>query len=111
MGASRGEHGDLAVSRLATVYSLTHHGTWSIDQPDNPFARETIDVVVVRGDESSGVERGGRLISSKPPVMPLIMTGVYFGAHAIAGWELTSDADVDRLLVLMTVLLVSGSYA
>lgn len=110
IGAYRGEHGDLAVSRLATVYGLTQHGTWYIDQPDNPFTPNTIDKVVVRGDESNGVMRGGRMVSSKPPIMPLAMTGIYAVAHAIAGWELTSDADVDALLALMTVLLISGSY-
>ena len=110
IGAFSGFQGDLASSRLATVYSLTQHGTWYIDQPDNPFAPETIDKVVVRGDETNGVIRGGRMISSKPPIMPLAMTGVYLVAHAIAGWELTSVSDVDALLVLMTILLVSGSF-
>ena len=110
LGAGYGSQGDLAVSRLATVYSLTHHGTWNIDQPDNPFTRETIDEVVVRGEESGGITRGGHLISSKPPVMPLVMTGIYLVAHAFTGWELTDSAGVDRLTVLMTVLLVSGPF-
>ncbi|NUM55423.1 MAG: hypothetical protein HUU46_17380 [Candidatus Hydrogenedentes bacterium] len=109
-GAFRSSQGDLASSRLATVYSLTQHGTWYIDQPDNPFTPDTIDKVVVRGDESNGVTRGGRMISSKPPVMPLVMTGVYLAAHTTTGWELTSDSDVDALLVLMTIVLISGSF-
>lgn len=110
IGAFFSSQGDLASSRLATVYSLTEHGTWYIDQPENPFTPDTIDKVVVRGDESNGVTRGGRMISSKPPVMPLVMTGVYLVAHALTGWELTSDDDVDALLVFMTVALISGSF-
>lgn len=95
---------------MATVYSLSRHGTWYIDQPDNPFTPQTIDKVVVRGDMTGGVARGGRMISSKPPIMPLAMTGIYFVAHALAGYDLLVPRDVDRLLVLMTILLVSGSF-
>ncbi len=110
IGAFYSSQGELASSRLATVYSLTQHGTWYIDQPDNPFTPNTIDKVVVRGDESEGVMRGGRMISSKPPVMPLMMTGIYVAAHAIAGWDLTSEGDVDALMVLTTVALIAGSF-
>lgn len=110
VGAFFGSQGDLASSRLATVYSLSQHATWYIDQPDNPFTPQTIDKVVVRGDMTGGVVRGGRMISSKPPVMPLAMTGIYFVAHALAGYDLLAPRDVDRLLVLMTILLVSMSF-
>ncbi len=110
IGAFYSSQGDLASSRFATVYGLTHYGTWYIDQPDNPFTPDTIDKVVVRGDAANGITRGGRMISSKPPVMPIVMAAVYLAAHAIAGWDLTSPADVDALLVLTTILLVSGSF-
>ena len=70
VGACFGSHGDLASSRLATVFSLTQFGTWDIDQPSNRFAADTVDKVVVRGVEEGGVMRGGHLISSKPPVCP-----------------------------------------
>jgi len=109
-GAFFSSQGDLASSRLATVYSLTTHHTWYIDQPDNRFAGETIDRVVVRGTEENGIMRGGRMISSKPPVMPLVMTGIYVIAHPLTGWGLESSHDIDRLLVLMTILLVSCSF-
>ena len=97
IGAFYSSQGDLASSRFATVYGLTHYGTWYIDQPDNPFTPDTIDKVVVRGDAANGITRGGRMISSKPPVMPIVMAAVYLAAHAIAGWDLTSPADVDAL--------------
>lgn len=109
-GAFRASQGDLASSRLATVYSLTEHRTWYIDQPDNPFTDDTIDKVMVRGDESGGVMRGGRMISSKPPVMPLLMTGVYLAARPFTRWSLQDDDHVDRLLILMTITLVSASF-
>ena len=110
IGAFYSSQGELASSRLATVYSLTQHGTWYIDQPDNPFTPNTIDKVVVRGDDADGVMRGGRMISSKPPVMPLMMTGIYVVAHAVAGWELTNERDVDSLMVLTTIVLVGGAF-
>lgn len=110
IGAFYSSQGELASSRLATVYSLTQHGTWYIDQPDNPFTPNTIDKVVVRGDDADGVMRGGRMISSKPPVMPLIMTGIYVVAHAVVGWDLTNERDVDALMVLTTITLVGGAF-
>ena len=45
-------YGELAVSRLATVYSLTHYGSFYLYAPEgappNPFA-DTIDKVMVKG--------------------------------------------------------------
>ncbi|HOQ90273.1 MAG TPA: hypothetical protein PLX03_09060, partial [Candidatus Hydrogenedentes bacterium] len=60
--------GDSINSRLATVYALAHYGSWNLESPDpdhpNPFEARAVDKVVVQG----------RLISSKPPLLPLLMT-------------------------------------
>ncbi|MFA6241265.1 MAG: hypothetical protein WC655_10070 [Candidatus Hydrogenedentales bacterium] len=108
------EQGDHAYSRLATVYSLTTYGTWYIDRPaggpPNPFESWTVDKVMVRGIEEDGVIRGGRMISSKPPLLPLVMTGEYLAVRAVTGWSLASEEQTRRILSVMTVTLMGGSY-
>lgn len=108
------EQGDHAYSRLATVYSLTSYGSWYIDRPQddppNPFEKYTVDKVMVRGIEADGVVRGGRMISSKPPVLPLIMSGEFLAIRALTGWTLDDEAQTLRILDIMTVSIMGGSY-
>ncbi|MCX8063852.1 MAG: hypothetical protein N3G21_01605 [Candidatus Hydrogenedentes bacterium] len=63
--------GETVISRLATVYALTHHRTFYIRDypgvPPNPFEDKTIDKV--KGKKG--------IISSKPPVLSIIMAGEY----------------------------------
>jgi hypothetical protein len=105
MGASESSTVNDAVnSRLATVYSLTNFGTWRIDRPLDkepiPFEQGTIDKVMV----------GGRLISSKPPVLPLLMTAEYLFLNKTLGWDLDDDHQRDRSVRIMSVSLIGGSY-
>lgn len=97
--------GDTATSRLATVFSLTEDGTWYIDrpwnQPPNPFEQRTVDKVCVKG----------RLISSKPPMLSLLMTGEYLVLHRLFGWRLDDIAHLKRLLQCMNFSLVVLAYA
>jgi len=83
--------GDSANSRFATVYSLVHDGTWYIDRPWGeariPYERGTVDKAEV----------DGRLLSTKPPVMPLAMTAVYFPLHHGLGWSLLEEAEAYRI--------------
>ena len=78
--------GDTVTSRLATVYALAHDGTWYIDRPldlpENPFIAHTVDKVVTKE---------GRLLSSKPPVLPLLMTGEYMVMRALIGILITKN--------------------
>lgn len=96
--------GDTANSRLATVYSLVHNGTWYIDRPaDEPrniFEAGTIDKV----------QLNGRLLSSKPPVMPLVMTAEYVLLKSFVGWNLDQQENRQRILWLMTFTLIGLSY-
>lgn len=112
--AREGVQGDHAVSRLATVYSLTQYGTWFIDNPDgttpNPFEPNTIDKVMVRGIIADGVVRDGRIISSKPPLLPLLMTGEYWILHQFTGWQLDDEDQRRNVLFVMTLSFVGGSY-
>jgi hypothetical protein len=105
--------GDQAFSRLATVYSLTNHGTFYIDrpldQPPNPFEQRTIDKVMVKGERFGDGVDGGRLVSSKPPVIPLLMTAEYVVMHRLLGWDLDNDDDVEHISRVMLMTLVGGA--
>ena len=96
--------GDSARSRLATVYSLIHDGTWYIDRPasegPNPFEPGTIDKCSLNG----------RIISTKPPLMPLAMTAEYAILHHLYGWNLEDTGDLKLLLQIMIASLVILPY-
>ncbi|HOZ45316.1 MAG TPA: hypothetical protein PLO37_01335 [Candidatus Hydrogenedentes bacterium] len=96
--------GDTADSRLATVLSLTRDGTWYIDRPagqePNLFERRTIDKVLVNG----------RMLSSKPPMLPLLMTAEYIAMKKVFGWDLLDDEDRRRVIRYMSMTLVGGAY-
>lgn len=98
--------GDTVTSRMATVYALVHDGTWYIDrpadQPPNPFEIETVDKVQTRS---------GRLISSKPPVLPLAMTLQYAGMRRIFGWDLDNPDDLRPILRFMIAALIKAPHA
>lgn len=95
--------GDTINSRLATVYSLTEHGTFTIAQTPrdgtNPFEPGTVDKV----------EAGDRIISSKPPVLPLLMTAEYLVLKAVLGWDLGDREDIPRIAYVMTVSFVGAA--
>ncbi len=79
--------GGNTASRLATVESLVHRGTFDIS--DSPFLEETVDYVRL----------DGRALSSKPPLLSLAAAGLYAPLHA-AGLDLHDDVEiVHRVLV------------
>ncbi len=96
--------GDSANSRLATVYSLVHDGTWYIDrplsEPPNPYEVNTIDKCSL----------DGRILSTKPPLLPLAMTVEYAALHTLFGWTLESGRDLKILLQVMIVSLIILPY-
>jgi hypothetical protein len=105
---------DPANSRLATVYALTQYGTFYIDhpvsEPPNPFEQRTIDKVMVKGERIGDAVHNGRLISSKPPVLPLLMTAEYVVMNSVFGLEVTDDEDRVKILYWMALTLVGFSY-
>jgi hypothetical protein len=97
--------GDTLTSRLASVYALVHNGTWCIDrpvsQPPNPFEGMTVDKVQTAD---------GRLISSKPPVLPLMMAFEYWAMNRLFGWELTNQEELRPILRVMIASLIKSAY-
>lgn len=104
MGASGYSYNDAVNSRLATVYSLVNYGTWRIDRPLDQapirFEQGTIDKVMA----------GGKLISSKPPVLPLLMAGEYVILNKIFGWSLDDERQANKIVRVMSMTLIGGSY-
>lgn len=98
--------GDTVTSRMATVYALAHDGTWYIDrpshQPPNPFEIETVDKVMTRH---------GRLISSKPPLLPLLMTAEYVVMRRVFGWDLENPDDMRPIMRAMNATLIKIPHA
>ncbi len=97
--------GDTVTSRLATVYALVHHGTWYIDRPSeaapNPFEVQTVDKVRTAS---------GRMLSSKPPVLPLLMTVEYAVMRKTTGLSLDEAADLRPILSVMIATLIKFPY-
>ena len=96
--------GDSINSRLATVYALAHYGSWNLESPDpdhpNPFEARTVDKVVVQG----------RLISSKPPLLPLLMTLIYLPFRMV-GWTLDDPDTLKPFSIAVIFLLCQLPFA
>ncbi len=97
--------GDSLASRLATVYALSHQGSWCIfsheGKLNNPFEPLTVDKVEIEG----------RRYSSKPPLFPLMMAAEYTALRAAFGWSLDQRADWKSIIRWMTVLFIIIPYA
>ena len=90
-------YGDTLFSRLATVYSLTEYGRWAIADPaiarPNPFESRTVDKVEV----------DGRIYSSKPPLLPILMMSELLALRPITGWLLDDPANLPTAAWILTV--------
>ena len=83
-------------SRWCTVWSLVERDTYQIDEIRQRRGWDTIDLV----------RHDGHFYSSKPPLLPWLVAGVYSVAKAITGRTLTSDtaAMVHWILFLINVI-------
>lgn len=77
-------------SRWCTVWSLVERGTYQIDEIRNRRGWDTIDKV----------RHEDHYYSSKPPLLPTMVAGGYWGLKKLTGWTLTADtADVVRIIL------------
>jgi hypothetical protein len=89
-------YSDNDTSRMATIESLVHRGTWAID--DSPFTR-TVDRIKV----------GEHFYSSKPPVFSYAGAGVYYVLHNAFGLTLqATGCEPDRKPTHCRALLEAG---
>lgn len=102
-------------SRWCTVASLVEHGTYVIDDviaitdPNHPNRRpwDTIDKVQHRGED-------GELhyYSSKPPLFPTMVAGVYWCLHRMTGLKMTEHPIwIPRVILLFVNLPLFGVFA
>jgi hypothetical protein len=79
-------------SRWSTVVSLVERGTYAIDEVDADPAWNTIDKV----------RHEGHFYSSKPPLFPTLVAGLYWIERQTIGWNLHErPQEVTRLLLLV----------
>jgi hypothetical protein len=83
-------------SRWCTVYSLVERGTFQIDEIDATPGWTTIDKV----------RHQGHFYSSKPPLFPILVAGVYWLERRVTGWKLDDQTDeaARAILVIVNVL-------
>jgi hypothetical protein len=80
-------------SRWETVWSLVERGTYQIDEIDAQPGWTTIDKVL----------HEGHLYSTKPPLMPTAVAGVYWTVKEATGLDLLRQTDDTTRLVLAIV--------
>ena len=104
-------------SRLATVEALVDHKTWKIDdsifvnppplEADRPGPYRAANLVA--HGTMDKLEIGGSFYSDKPPVMALLMAGVYKGIQAVTGLKAAHHPAV--FCWLMTLVTSGLAYA
>lgn len=83
-------------SRWCTVWSLTEEGTYQIDKIRQRRGWDTIDLV----------KHDGHFYSTKPPVFPTLVAGLYWLEKQTLGWTLDENvAETTRVLLLFVNIL------
>lgn len=83
-------------SRWCTVWSLAERGTYQIDEARVKPGWDTIDLV----------KHEGHFYSTKPPVLPWMVSQLYRGLRGVTGWTLDSHLlNVTRTLLFLVNIL------
>ena len=91
-------------SRWATVWSLVERGTYQIDEIDSrkvlhkPSGKRRLRFRTI-----DKVRHDGHFYSSKPPLFPTLVAGVYAGVRAVTGWNLVDQTEAVSRAVLLLV--------
>ena len=85
-------------SRWCTIWSLVERGTYQIDEIDSVARWSTIDKVRHRENDQGPYH----FYSSKPPLFPTMVAGLYWFEKQTLGYTLLKDtATVTRLILLL----------
>ncbi len=84
-------------SRWCTVWSLAERGTYQIDEIVKDRDWKTIDKVRYEG----------HFYSSKPPMFPTIVAGLYRTVKFITGWSMQTPDGVDARVTRALLLLIN----
>ena len=88
-------------SRWCTVRALVEQGTYRIDDVRRQSGWDTIDLV----------RHEGRFYSTKPPLFPTIVAGLYWSVHKTIGWTFASHLEATTRLILLLVNIVPTAAA
>ena len=97
-------------SRWATVRALVENGTYSIGRRDDPEATTgytDTGIIFLPGYESLDKVMDpatGKFYSSKPPLLPTIVAGLYWALRTTLGW----DFDTHRWPLTITLLTITN---
>lgn len=86
-------------SRWCTVWSLVERGTYQIDEIDSDARWSTIDKVRHRRAETDPYH----FYSSKPPLFPTMVAGLYWLEKQTLGYDLLKDTELVTRLILLVV--------
>lgn len=86
-------------SRWATVWSLVERGTYAIDEIDADPRWSTIDKVRHRASEKEPYH----FYSSKPPLFPTMVAGLYWVQKHVLGYDLRQDTTAVTRITLVIV--------
>ncbi len=86
-------------SRWSTVWALVERGTYQIDEIDALPGWKTIDKVRHRRSESDE----WHTYSTKPPLTPTLVAGVYYVVHHTTGYSLFRHPRETTRLILLVV--------
>ncbi len=88
-------------SRWLTIRSLVDHGTFEIDEVVDANVWNTIDMVQHRGRDGEL-----HLYSSKPPLLSVVLAGLYWVVQKATGWTLAENPyEVGRTMLLLVNVL------
>jgi hypothetical protein len=88
-------------SRWLTIRALVDHGTFEIDGVMDANVWNTIDMVQHKGRDAEL-----HLYSSKPPLLSVVLAGVYWGVQKVTGWTLADNPyEVARAILLLVNVL------
>lgn len=96
-------------SRWATVWSLVERGTYQIDEIDGDRRFATIDKVRHR----SADDQPYHFYSSKPPLFPTMVAGLYWVQKSVFGYDLKQHtAQVTRitLIIVNAIPMILGLF-
>lgn len=83
-------------SRWCTVWSLAERGTYVIDEIRQVDGWDSIDIV----------RHEGHFYSTKPPLFPTMVAGVYWTGKYVFGWNLLKETDFTTDCILILVNLI-----
>lgn len=86
-------------SRWCTVWSLVERGTYQIDEIDRSRKWSTIDKVRFRHSD----DEPWHFYSSKPPLFPTVVAGLYWLEKNTLGFTLSKDTDTTGRILLVLV--------